>query len=328
VIAYQSGPGSTEAETFTASTAKDATGATRTPLTSGWSSIGSPVLLGRPGGGLQALLTGIHGGNGDPLNGVSFAPRNPDGSWGAPVPATQSTFAEFVTGAAVLAPDGAPLWVSARGGTLYVWRGATGSTGTDLSSLAGGAVDAASVGRDRSGRYWIVWDTAFSSQPSRVGLYLLQIDPVTLQPIGTPQQPPGSGTHGYSNITLPCAASCRVVYTQAHKLGGARIVSWAAGEKAPTTVAEYGVGHGIGEPAAAYTPSGRLWVAWWDNTGNANFGFRAVRGDAKGARGTPLTLSRPSRSTNFAVSVAASGENLVALTVGEGARPFVNVVAP
>jgi von Willebrand factor type D domain len=328
VIAYRSGTGSADAVTFAASTAKDAVGAARTTLTSGWSSVGDPVLLDRPGGGLQALLTGIHGGNGDPLNGVSFAARNPDGSFGAPVPATQTTFAEFVTGSAVLAPDGAPLWASARGGTLFLWRGATASTGFDLSALTGGAVDSASVGRDRAGRYWIAWDTAFSSQQSRVGLYLLQFDPATLQPVGALQQAPASGARSYSHLALACAASCRVVYLQPHKLGGARIVSWAAGEPSPATVADFGAGHGPGEPAAAYTPSGRLWVAWWDNTGQADYGFRAVRGDGRGARGTPFALSRPAGSTNFAITVTASGENLVALTVGDGARPFVNVVAP
>ena len=132
VAAYLNGPGSGEAATFTPSVAKDAVGLRRDPITSGWGTLGDPLLLERPGGGLQVLLTGTHGQSGDPLNGVSFAPRNPDGSFGTPVPATTSTFAEFVSGNAVPAPDGAPLWASTRGGTLWLWRGATGSVGSDL----------------------------------------------------------------------------------------------------------------------------------------------------------------------------------------------------
>ena len=327
IVAYRSGTGSAEALTFTPSTAHDAAGVTRTTITSGWGSIGDPLLLGRAGGGLQVLLTGIHGGNGDPLNGVSFAPRNPNGSFGPPTPATQSTYAEFVTGGAVIAPDGAPLWAADRGGTLWLWRGATASTGADLSAASGGQVTAASVGRDRSGRYWLAWDTAFSAQLQRVGLYLAQFDPVTLQPIGAPQQAPASGARGYGHLALACAAACRLVYLQPHKLGGARVVSWAAGERTPTTIADFGVGHGPGEPAAAYTARGRLWVAWWDNTGRSDFGFRAVLGDGRGAGGTPFSLGRPGNSTNSAVIAAPSGERLVAITIGGTSQPYVDVVA-
>ena len=328
VVAYRSGTGSAEALTFTPSLARDATGPVRSAITSGWGTIGDPVLLDRPGGGLQVLLTGIHGGNGDPLNGVSFALRNPDGSFAAPVPATQSTFAEFVTGAATLAPDGAPLWTSDRGGTLWLWRGATGSTGSDLSGISGGQVVSASIGRDRSGRYWLGWDTQFSSDARHVGLYLVQVDPATLQPVGPPQQAPASGGRGYDRLALACAAACRLVYLQPHSLGGARIVSWAAGERSPTAVADFGPGHGLGEPAAAFTPGGRLWIAWWDNTGRSDYGFRAVRGDARGAKGKPFTLGRPSGSTNSALSVGTGGESLVVVTTAGASRPYVNVVAP
>lgn len=272
VAAYLDGQGSAEAVTFTPSTAKDASSIRRNPLTSGWGTLGDPLLLERPGGGLQALLTGIHGGNNDPLNGVSFAQRNADGSFAAPVPATQSTFAEFVVGHAVLAPDGAPLWTSNRSGTLWLWRGQTGSVGTDLSGLAGGPAGNASVRRDRSGRYWLAWDTVFALQPQRNGLYLLQFDPETLLPIGSPRQAPGSGTIGYSGkLPLACFATCRLVYLQPTKTGP-RIVSWAPGERAATIVAAARKGHVPSQVATAYSAKGRLWVAWWDSTGNAAYG--------------------------------------------------------
>lgn len=327
VVAYRSGQGSAEALTFSPSTAHDATGPSLKPITSGWGGIGDPLLLDRPGGGLQALLTGIHGGNNDPLNGVSFASRNPDGSFAAPVPATQSTYAEFVTGAASLAPDGAPLWASNRGGTLWLWRGATGSSGSDLSGIAGGQVTAASVGRDRSGRYWLAWDAAFSSQAQRVGLYLVQVDPATLQPIGGPQQAPASGARSYGRLALACGATCRLVYLQPHKLGGGRIVSWSPGERAPTAIADFGPGHGLGEPVAAVTRSGRIWVAWWDNTGRPDYGYRAVLGDARGAKGTPFSIGRPVGGTGGELAVVPSGESLVLTTIADASHPYVNVVA-
>jgi hypothetical protein len=329
VAAYLTGQGSAEAVTFTPSAGRDASGPRRDPITSGWGTLGDPLLLERLGGGLQVLLTGTHSNNsGDPLNGVAFAPRNPDGSFGAPVPATASTFAEFVTGAAALAPDGAPLWASDRGGTLWLWRGATGSAGSDLSGIAGGQVVAASVARDRSGRYWLAWDAAFSSQAQRVGLYLVQFDPTTLTPLGAPQQAPASGGRSYTRLALACAATCRLVYMQPHKLGGARVVSWAPGEPAPTTVADFGRGHGIGEPAAVYAPGGRLWTAWWDNTGRADYGYRAVLGDTRGAKGTPFTIGRPAGGSGAALALVASGESLVVTTSVDALLPYVNVVAP
>jgi hypothetical protein len=122
----------------------------------------------------------------------------------------------------------------------------------------------------------------------------VQFDPVTLALVGTPQQAPGSADRGYNRLAFPCAATCRLVYVQPHKLDGARIVSWAGGERTPT-VGDFGVGHGISDPAAAITAGGRLWVVWWDN-----IGFRAVQGDARGAGRTPFMLGRPSGSTTFA----------------------------
>ena len=68
-------------------------------------------------------------------------------------------------------------------------------------------------------------------------------------------------------------------------------------------------------------------MAWWDNTGRSDFGFRAVLGDGRGAGGTPFSLGRPGNSTNSAVIAAPSGERLVAITIGGTSQPYVDVVA-
>ena len=326
VIAYRSGQGSAEALSFTPSTARDATAPVRSTITSGWSSIGDPFVLERAGGGLQVLLTGIHGGNNDPLNGVSFAPRNADGSFGPPVPATGSAYAEFVTGTATLAPDGAPLWAADRGGTLWLWRGATASAGVDLSATAGGAVDAATVGHDRSGRYWLAWRTAFSSDPKRVGLYLVQFDPVALKLVGSPQQAPGSADRGYGSLALPCGASCRLVYVQPHKLGGARIVSWAAGDRAPRRPPT-----SVSATASAIRPPIRCPRAALDRLVGQHRpgGLRLPRRPRRCPRsGGCRSGSAGLRVRRLGVSDVGSGESLVAVTTAGTGQPYVDVVAP
>lgn len=326
VAAYLNGPGSAEAMTFTPSSSRDAAGVRRNAITSGWSGLGDAILVERPGG-LQVLLRGIHGGLGDPLNGVSFAQRKADGSFGAPVLAATSTYAEFAVGKAVAAPDGAPLWAANRGGTLWLWRGATGAVGSDLSGLTGGPAGIASLGRDRAGRYWLAWQTVFAAQAERNGLYLQQFDPQSLKPIGVPQRAPASSAVGYASVALACRAACRLVYFQSTKTG-LRVVSWAPGERSVTAVAAARAGHSLSQVAAAYSASGRLWVAWWDNGGNAGYGYRAVLGDARGARGTPFSVGRPTDAGGAEIEVAATGSSLVLVTIAKGPSPYVNVVAP
>jgi von Willebrand factor type D domain len=327
VAAYVTSSGAAEALTFTPSTTRDAVGARRNAITSGWSSLGDPILVERPGG-LQVLLRGIHGGLGDPLNGVSFAQRRADGSFGAPVLAATSTYAEFAVGKAVSAPDGAPLWAANRGGTLWLWRGATGAVGADLSGLTGGPAGVASVGRDRAGRYWLAWQTVFAAQAQRNGLYLQQFDPQTLKTIGSPQRAPRSSAVGYSGqVPLACRTTCRLVYFQSTK-AGLKIVSWAPGERGVTTVVAARAGHSLSQVATAYSASGRLWVAWWDNAGSAGFGYRAVLGNAKGGGGSSFSVGRPTDAGGAAVAVTAVGSNLMLVTVSKGPSPYVNVVAP
>ncbi len=327
VAAYRSGQGAAEAITFTPSSSRDAVSVRKDTITSGWSSIGDPLLVPRAGGGLQALLNGIHGGGNDPLNGVSFAVRGANGSFGPPSPATTSTFAEFVAGKGVLAPDGAPIWVSTRGGTLWLWRGTTSSLGVDLSGLAGGPAGNASVVRDGKGRYWLAWNTVSASQAQRNGLYLVQFDPVTLKPVGAPQQAPRSDAVGYSGrLPVACSSTCRLAYFQSTK-AGLKIVSWAPGEKSVTTVVQARSGHGLGSIAIAYAANGKLWVAWWDNGGNAGFGYRAQLGDARGAGGKAFSVGRPRGSGGGAIEALTRGNDLVLVSASTGPSPYVNVLA-
>jgi von Willebrand factor type D domain len=328
VVGYRSGQGSADAITFTPSAARDVASPSRDRITSGWDSIGDPTLLPHAGGGLQALLTGIHGGNGDPLNGVSFAVRNANGGFAPPALAATSTYAEFVVGDAVLAPDGAPIWAADRGGTLWLWRGAVAAVGVDHSGLAGGPAGNASVGRDKKGRYWLAWNTVFASDAKRNGLYLQQFDPKTLQTIGPAQQAPSSAAMVYSgHLALACWTVCRLVYQRPAKRG-LEIVSWAPGERKATIVAPAKSGHSLGQVAAAYTSAGRLWVAWWDNGGNAGFGYRAALGSVRGAQAKGFSIGRPSGGDGGPISAVSVGGKLVLVTVAKGSAPYVNVLGP
>jgi hypothetical protein len=181
---------------------------------------------------------------------------------------------------------------------------------------------APAVGRDRLGRYWLVW---YGQGGGPSGLFVLQFDPGTLKPIGRPARAPGSGSAFNNNVrlTFACAATCRVMYLQTDD----RIVSWAYGERKATLVATVkgGASHLL---AAAYTPSGRLWVAWWDARRHA---LAAVLGGASGAGGKVVALGRPPRATDgFGYMAAAtSGTSLVLVenwSVPGGYDRYVNVV--
>jgi hypothetical protein len=126
---------------------------------------------------------------------------------------------------------------------------------------------------------------------------------------------------------MACRATCRLVYFQLTK-AGLKIVSWVPGEKGVTTVVPARAGHGLGSLAAAYAANGRLWVTWWDNAGNAGYGYRAILGDARGAKGSSFSVGRPSDAGGGSVEAVTSGNNLVLVTVAKGSAPYVNVVAP
>jgi hypothetical protein len=320
VAAYASGSGSAEAATFTLSGPSRVGAVWRDPILSGWNYLGNLSLLARPGGGLQVLLHGIHGGStGDPLSGEIVFPRNADGSFGSPTriaTADQSALG----GAAALAPDGTPLWASVTRG-FWLWRGFPEATSAGLSTLPGPAY-IPSIGRDATGRYWLAWYVLGRTAQTR-GLYLVQIDPKTLQPASAPQRAPLSSAleNLSSRIALACAAVCRVVY-----LAPANVVSWAWGERRPSRV--FARRHTPRpELAAAYTARGRLWVVWFDRNDSR---YGATLGNAAGAGGPVLSLGHPGGTAPMspgAPAGLAAGERL-ALVVNWSGTSYVKIVSP
>lgn len=280
-------------------------------VVSGWSSVDSPVLLDRAGGGLQVLLSAFHTlVTGDPLNGISFAPRNPDGTWGQPLAAN----AGYSGTTAILASDGAtPLFATTSSGVFRIHRGASSPTTVDLAAILGptGDYQIPRLGRDGTGRYWIAWY-------GDGGLRLVQIDPATGAPIGAAALAPASA--GISNISLAIALACgpqncRLVYHQTLANGSNtnRILTWAPGDPAPTSAVN------AADPAsnisAAYRADGRLWIVWYDRSGTAS--YRVTLGDGRGAGGGIRSLGLPSHGRSYssgAISAIDAAGNLALVT--------------
>jgi len=280
-------------------------------VVTGWASVESPVLLGRPGGGLQVLLNGFHSlVTGDPLNGVSFAPRNADGTWGAPVATGGSNGGTT----AILSGDGAnPFFASASSGIVRLFRGAANPVEADLASVLGQTSSRSyyvpQLGRDGTGRYWLAWY-------DNVGLHMVQLDPTTGAVAGAPGLAPQSA--GISNamlrLALACGpADCRLAYHQTNVNGtdSGRILTWAAGE-ATATNAVSGA-----DPAsnleAAYRADGRLWIVWYDRSSAGTPSYRVTLGNPRGAGGAIRSLGVPARPPSYsagAISAVDAGGNL------------------
>ena len=128
------------------------------------------------------------------------------------------------------------------------------------------------LGLDGRGRLWLAWHDAS-------GVKIVELDTVSLVPrTATPIRAPGRGVERFHMV---CAATCRLVI-EAYRVG---ILSWAPGERAPTTIARgrnvFGETRAPRLLAAAYR-SGKLAVAYIPE--DAPYGVRVVRGDARGAR--------------------------------------------
>ena len=104
------------------------------------------------------------------------------------------------------------MFVNNYGGSLVVYRGATGlggTPGTNLSGVFGGSggVQAGypTLGRDGAGRYWLAWYNSIAP----LGLAVVQLDPATGSAIGAPSVQPAAAGMPFA---LACGASCRLVY--------------------------------------------------------------------------------------------------------------------
>jgi hypothetical protein len=290
VAAYRVG-GDTIQVTTLASGARDGLAVVNrvTPF-SGWAAVGDPLLLPRAGGGLQMLFDGARTTTfGEPLSGMILVARAPDGSFPSPQVASSATDAELLGGGAVLAADGAtPLWAGTFGG-LRVFRGASNAAEIDLSAYSPGTNYAPTLAYDHSGRLWLAWYAAANDQ-AHSGLYLLQLDPATGEPLAgvTPFLAPLSYSSNTPRLGLACAATCRLVYIDSSSHGH-RVLSWEPGDHAPTTVATSPTGD-FQTPTAGYRSDRRLWVAWADRSTTR---IDAKLGDTNGAGGTQLSIRPP-----------------------------------
>jgi hypothetical protein len=325
VVVYLTPKDSARSVTFKPSVMDDAVGVHETPIATNWTQLlTSPVLLPPGGGPLRVLLSGFHSGTGsDPLNGLSVATQNADGTWSQPVPVSQDSRSGSPTGPTTLAPDGQPIWGTYASGGLNLFRGLPSPTIADLGVVTPKQTHyVPAVGHDSQGRYWLAWYAI--AKPS--GLYMIQFNPTTLAPIGSPQLAPQSGSAFNNTLRLAfaCAKSCRLVYMTT----GDRAVSWAYGESKPTLVAQIKGGN-FRSFVAAYAPSGRLWVAWLDSS---SYRFGATLGNAAGAGGRRIDLGRP--TTNHVggeLNGTAFGNSLVLVEnwgVSPGFTRYVNVVSP
>jgi hypothetical protein len=283
-----------------------------------WANLADPLLLGKAGGGFQVLLSGIHSTTtGDPLNGESFAPRNPDGSFGAPVPTGIADGA----GDAILAVDGAtPLFVTSSSGGLRLHRGALQPSVFDVAAAVGGRFDSDYVprlGRDGAGRYWLAW-YAIGSVPRPSGLYIAQVDSATGTLAGPATLAPDSASPSNNSLSIPMACNaqaCRLVYHETAANGlttTGRILTWAPGDTTPTPVLTVDAADNLG---TAYRGDGRLWIAWFER-GTSN-SYKFTLGDARGAGGEIGDLGTPPRpaiSGGYAISAIDAGANLVLVT--------------
>jgi hypothetical protein len=243
-------------------------------------------------------------------NSDSLAARQllPTGRLGPPtVPLDPKPIApnQDLSAQAVLRVGGRTVWAlpgdSRTGSVLWVCCAADGS-GQNLTRFISRSSPPRPVhlGLDGRGRLWLSWHDAS-------GVKIVELDPATLVPrTATPIRAPGRVVERFH---MACAATCRLVI-EAFRVG---ILSWAPGERSPTTIAR---AVNVGEKrapwllAAAYR-SGKLAAAYIPY--DAPFGVRVVRGDARGAR--PRLVGRLRKSLEGVSTHAAFGPvGLVAVT--------------
>jgi hypothetical protein len=297
-----SGSWSAETDTFTPSADASVLQGSlkRQDAATGWGSVIPWVINSASApGGLQIMLSGIKDNTNSDLNGTSFAQRTADGSWADPV--TTGLFGGATSGAAVTAiagPDNqTPLYVFDYGGNLVVQAGATGrtsQTGVRIGDTQlGGQVEGNGprLGHDAAGRYWLSW---YNSR-NPLGVYLLQLDPASGQPIGSAALAPRSTdglNFGDGRMALACGATCRVVYHEADAQGNNTpyLDVWGAGDADSTRVT------GPVQPnvsiAATPRPSGGMWIVWHEDGTPA---YHAAMADDRGAGGTQKSFEQPTK---------------------------------
>ena len=291
----------------------------------------------RPGlvvGGNPVGLRVITGGTIAGLDHVYLTPPLAEGAAGGAPAVISTTFNGDID--AVGLPGGGILVANNENGVLHAFRDAVAVDGVDLQGQLGGCCSYhPAIGVDGTGRAWVAW---YSNATGHVGLYMQQLDPATAAPIGAPQLLYQSATvsNNTAHLALACGpATCRIAYlAQATPGGPQRIVSWAPGESAPTTIAT-GLGIGVnGTLAAAIRPDGRMWTAWYDpGVTSASTGFYATLGNAKGVGGQKTRIGRPAGFLQVGdLEAALLGDNLVLVGTMNTGKPrgalWTTVVQP
>ena len=234
----------------------------------------------------------------------------PNGRLGPPtVPLDPKAIApnQDLSAQAALRVGGRTVWAlpggSRTGSVLWVCCTADGS-GQNLTRFVDRQSTPARpvhLGLDARGRLWLAGHDA-------TGVKIVELDPASLVPrTATPIRAPGRGVERFHMV---CAATCRLVI-EAYRVG---ILSWAPGERSPTTIARgrnvFGETRSPRLLAAAYR-SGKLAVAYIPE--DAPYGVRVVRGDARGARAR--RIGRLRKSLEGVTTHAAFGPaGLVAVT--------------
>ncbi len=229
-------------------------------------------------------------------------------------------------------PDGTP-WIvtqSAGGGHHTLWRGA-GATATPHEIVAGpGCYDVdVKLGIEGANPWlaWHEWDCA--DDATDYGWHLAQVDAATgtIGPDVRMPVPPGSGLPLYDGLGRPAAMVVRpgsagawLAYTlrvgeTTDRRGTPHAFLWST---ATGTATDLGVVPDVDATLQlAATPSGALWVGWFDATRRSNrqlVRFRRIAPGTTTFEPTTYTVTWPSRGTDSPfrsqIEVATRGERL------------------
>jgi hypothetical protein len=312
---YQSSPGtsSSEAVTFSSSLTDSVQNLVTVPAVTSWASLNSdPELLTAPDGSLVLAFEGIHTTDTtDPLDGIGVAARSATGAFAPPQIVVPHQSANYGL-AGLLLPDGSSLLSGdCCGGAAFVFHGAV-KVG-DASD--GHVVTNRNMARDQAGNVWLAWYDLDRGDVMR------QLDGATGLPLGAVTVVPDSDhiNNNGSRIALACnpvAPGCRVVYLSTD---AKRLLSWAPGEAAPTTIVTAGRDDTIGAFHAAYKADGRLWIGWVLRPGVGNATVQFTLGDARGAGQPSYPVSLQTLATPYHLRLQPVGDAL--LLVGNFTTP-------
>jgi hypothetical protein len=313
--AYRSSPGtdSIEATTFSSSLTDSVQNPVTVPAVTDWAGVNSdPELLTAPDGSLVLLFEGTHSTTtGDPLSGIAAANRSSTGAFAPPVNVVPQQSANYGLAGLYLADGSTLLTGDCCGGAAFIFHGAL-NVG-DASD--GHSVQSRNMARDQAGNTWVAWYDLDR------GIVMRQIDGATGLPLGAVAVAPDSKLiyNVGSRVALACnpvAAGCRIVYLS---VDGKRLLSWAPGEPAPTTVATVGKDDSIGVYSAAYKADGRLWVAWTLRPGIGDPTVQFTLGDVRGAGQPSYPATLQNIGTPYHLRLQPVGDAL--LLVGNFTTP-------